>query len=124
MYLYGYVIPVPEDRKDDYRAWSELSAGILKDYGCLEIVQGWEDDVPDGQVTDFRRAVAALPGERIVFCWQVWPDRQTLDDAQPRLMEDPRLSAEPPFDASRLIMGGFTPLHTFGRADVKSAPEA
>lgn len=32
-------------------------ARFFRDYGCLEIVECWEDFVPDGQQTDFRRAV-------------------------------------------------------------------
>jgi len=118
MYVCGLVIPVPEDRLDAYRAWAELSAAIFKDYGCLEIVESWEDFVPDGQQTDFRRAVAAAPGEKIVFCWQVWPDRESFRDAETRMHEDPRLdgSGEPPFDARRLILGCFSPVFTMGRA--------
>ena len=71
MHICGMVIPVPEDRLDDYRQWAEASAAFFREYGCLEIVESWEDFVPDGKQTDFRRAVAARPGEKIVFAWQV-----------------------------------------------------
>ncbi len=115
MYIAGLVIPVPEGRMQDYRAWAETSAALLRDYGCLEIVEAWEDNVPAGSLTDFRRAVAARPGERIVFAWQVWPDRATLDAAEARLATDPRAEAAPPFDGRRLIIGGFAPIFTMGR---------
>ena len=51
---------------------------IFKKYGCLEIVEAWEDNVPVGRQTDFRRAVAAKEGERIVFTWQIWPGQGDL----------------------------------------------
>lgn len=117
MYVTGFVIPVPEDRKADYLRWAELSAAILKDYGCIEIVEAWEDEIPDGRLTDFRRAVQARPGERIVFCWKIWPDKASLEAGEAAMHEDPRLdgSGEPPFDARRLILGSFDTVFTMGR---------
>ena len=59
MYVCGLVIPVPEGKMEAYRRWAENGAQLFKEYGCLEIVECWEDFVPDGKQTDFRRAVAA-----------------------------------------------------------------
>jgi len=117
MYVCGLVIPVPEDKIDAYRQWAQNGAQFFKEYGCLEIVESWEDFVPDGKHTDFRRAVAAKPGEKIVFCWQVWPDKASFTDAENRMHDDPRMdtAGEPPFDASRLILGCFQPVFEMGR---------
>ena len=117
MYIAGLVIPVPGDRMEAYREWAEKGAAIFKNYGCLEIVESWEDFVPDGKQTDFRRAVAAQEGEKIVFSWQIWPDKESLDAAETRMHEDGVLdtAGDPPFDASRLILGCFTPIATMGR---------
>ena len=117
MYVCGLVIPVPADKEEAYRAWAENGARIFKSYGCLEIVESWEDFVPDGKHTDFRRAVAAKEGERIVFTWQIWPDREMFQAAETRMHEDPRMDAagQPPFDAGRLILGCFQPLTMMGR---------
>jgi len=102
---------------DAYRRWAENGAKIFKDYGCLEIVESWEDFVPDGRQTDFRKAVAAKPGEKIVFVWQVWPDKAQFYAAEEQMHKDPRLDAagQPPFDASRLILGCFSPIAQMGR---------
>ncbi len=117
MYICGLVIPVPGERMEAYRAWAKNGAEIFKRYGCLEIVEAWEDFVPDGKQTDFRRAVAAQPGEKIVFTWQVWPDKETFEASETRMHEDSVLdtAGEPPFDARRLILGCFTPVFTMGR---------
>jgi uncharacterized protein YbaA (DUF1428 family) len=92
--------------------------GDLQEYGCLEIVESWEDNVPTGKLTDFRRAVAAQEGEKIVFSWQVWPDKATLEAAEARMHADARfdISGEIPFDPKRLILGCFKPIHTMGRS--------
>lgn len=117
MYVAGLVIPVPGDAMEAYRAWAQTSAAFFKEYGCLEIVECWEDLVPEGKQTDFRKAVAARPGEKIVFTWQVWPDKASFYAAEEQMHQDPRMDAtrEPPFDASRLILGCFAPIFTMGR---------
>ena len=117
MYICGLVIPVPEDKQEAYRAWAERGAAIFKRYGCLEIVESWEDFVPDGSRTDFRRAVAAEPGEKIVFTWQIWPSKEALETAEEKMHQDPRMepAGEIPFDPKRLIVGCFSPVHIMGR---------
>jgi uncharacterized protein YbaA (DUF1428 family) len=59
------------DKMEAYRNWAANGAAFFKEYGCLEIVESWEENVPNGKQTDFRRAVAAKDGEKIVFTWQV-----------------------------------------------------
>jgi uncharacterized protein YbaA (DUF1428 family) len=117
MYVAGLVIPVPEDKMDAYRRWAENGARIFKDHGCLEIVESWEDYVPDGKQTDFRRAVAAKDGEKIVFTWQIWPDKASFYAAEAKMHGDGCLDTpdEPPFDARRLILGCFQPIFSMGR---------
>lgn len=117
MYVAGLVIPVPEDKMEAYRKWAENSARIFKEHGCLEIVESWEDFVPDGKQTDFRRAVAAKEGEKIVFTWQIWPDKKSFYAAEAKMHKDGSLdnSGDPPFDARRLILGCFAPIFSMGR---------
>ena len=118
MYVCGLVIPVPEDRLEAYRAWAKNGAELFKEYGCLEIVESWEDFVPDGQHIDFRRAVAAKGDEKIVFTWQVWPDKARFQAAEKKMHQDPRMdtAGQPPFDAKRLILGCFEPIVSMGRS--------
>jgi uncharacterized protein YbaA (DUF1428 family) len=119
MYIAGFVIPVPADKMEAYRKWAEMSSAFFKEYGCLEIVEAWEDKVPTGQTTDFRRAVAAKEGEKIVFSWQVWPSKAFLDAAEEKMHQDPRMeiTGDIPFDTKRMILGCFKPIHVMGRTD-------
>ena len=111
-YIDGFVIPVPPGKKEAYREMAAAAAPIFQEYGALQVVEAWEDDVPDGTVTDFRRAVQARQGESIVFSWIVWPSREARDEGNKRVMADPRLqpTGEMPFDTKRMIVGGFKPI--------------
>ncbi len=111
-YIDGLVIPVPADKKQAYRKMAAEAAQIFKQYGATRIVECWGDDVPDGKVTDFKRAVEAEPGETIVFSWIVWPSKAARDEGNRKVMADPRMRPGPdmPFDGKRLIYGGFEPL--------------
>jgi uncharacterized protein YbaA (DUF1428 family) len=111
-YVDGFVIPVPAGKKDAYRDLAALAAPVFKEHGALRVVECWQDDVPDGKVTDFKRAVQAEEGESIVFSWIVWPSREARDEGNRKAMADPRLAmpAEMPFNTQRMIYGGFTTL--------------
>ena len=68
-YIEGYVAAVPKANKDAYRKHASDAAPYFKKLGATHLVENWGDDVPEGKVTDFRRAVKAKPDETIVFSW-------------------------------------------------------
>jgi uncharacterized protein YbaA (DUF1428 family) len=107
------VIPVPEANKDAYRDMAAKTAPMFQEHGATRIVECWGDAVPEGKVTDFRKAVQAEEGEAVVFSWIVWPDKATADAAHEKIWSDPRM-AKPdgpiPFDGKRMIYGGFMPI--------------
>ena len=78
--------------------------------------------MPDGEFTDYRKAVQALPDEKIVFAWAVWPDRQTGAVAHEGMWVDPRMLAieEMPMDSKRMILGGFEPIFSYPK-DIENA---
>lgn len=112
MYVNGFLLAVPEGNKDAYRETAAKFWAIAKDFGALSHMEAWEDNVPDGKTTDFRRAVKCEPGEKVVFSWITWPDKAAADTFEAEMENDPRMAdfGEMPFDGKRMIYGGFEPL--------------
>jgi len=111
-YIEGFVMAVPNGNKQAMRESAARFAAMLQGYGASRVVDAWGDDVPDGQVTDFRRAVKAGAQETVVFAWAEWPSKQTRDEANAKRRNDHRLQpADMPFDGRRMIFGGFEVLH-------------
>jgi uncharacterized protein YbaA (DUF1428 family) len=112
-YTDGFVVPVPAGKRDAYRAMAQKAAAIFREYGAVRVVEGWGDDVPDGKITDFRRAVKAEDGETVVYSWIEWPSKAVRDEAWAKVMADPRMQPDKenmPFDGKRMFWGGFAPV--------------
>lgn len=109
-YFEGFIVPVPEANREVYRKHAADAAPIFLDIGVKRHFEAWDSDVPEGKVTDFRKAVDAKPDEKIVFAWFEYPDKATRDSANERMRSDERMKdigASMPFDGKRMIYGGF-----------------
>ncbi len=110
-YVDGIIASVPDAQREAYAEFARLTSGIFLAHGATRVVDGWGEDVPDGQVTDFRRAVQAKPGETIVLGWVEWPDKATHDKGMAAVMQDPAMAAaSPPWNGPTAIFGGFAPI--------------
>ena len=111
-FIDGFVAAVPSKNKQAYLDFAKKSLPLWKEYGATRMVEAWGEDVPEGKVTDFKRAVKAEPGEEIVFSWIEWPSKSVRDSGMKKMMDDPRMKAmqDMPFDGKRMIIGGFQPI--------------
>ena len=111
-YVDGFVIPVPKDKLETYKAQAALCAQVWKEYGALTSVECVADDVPYGVLTSFPRGVQAKEDEIVIFSWIVYEDRASRDAVMEKVMADPRMKPmmeSPAFDGKRMIFGGFQP---------------
>ena len=109
-YIDGVVCAAPSADKESYRAFAQKMGALFKEFGALNVVDCWGDDVPEGKVTSFTMAVKREPNETVVFSWITWPSRAARDDGWKKAMADERMQpgASPmPFDGKRMIFGGF-----------------
>jgi uncharacterized protein YbaA (DUF1428 family) len=111
-YIDGFVIAVPTAKRDAFITHATTFDSIFLEVGATRVVECWGDDVPEGKLTDFRRAVQATDEEAVVFSWVEWPDKATRDAGMEKFMKDPRMAeaSDMPFDGKRMIFGGFAPV--------------
>ena len=116
-YIDGFVMAVPTANKQKFIEHGNSIDTIFTDLGATRVVECWADDVPEGEVTDFGKAVKATEEESVVFSWIEWPDKETRDAAMSKMMsddfKDERMDQEKnpmPFDGKRMIYGGFRPI--------------
>lgn len=108
-YIDGFVLAVPEDKKDDYLEHARACVPVFKKYGAVRLVENWGVDVPDGELTSFPMAVKCKPGEVVMFSWVEWPSKTVRDTGMKALVKDPFFAQDHaiPFDGKRMLLGSF-----------------
>ena len=111
-YVDGFVVPVPKKKLADYRRLAAKAGKVWMEHGALEFVECVADDVKPGKTTSFPQSVKLKAGEIVVFSYIVYKSRAQRDRVNKKVMADPRLSdmmdpSTHPFDAKRMIFGGF-----------------
>lgn len=102
------VIPVPTGNKAAYLEHSRATTPFFKECGALSVTECWGEDVPDGKITDFKKAVQLKDGETVAVGWITWPDRATRDRGWDVMMKDESMmKMDMPFDGKRMIFAGF-----------------
>jgi len=111
-YVDGFVLPIPKKHAATYRRIARKAGQVWREHGALEYRECIADDVKKGKTTSFPRSVKLKPNETVWFSWIVFKSRQHRDRVNAKVMQDPRIarmmsSDEMPFDARRMIYGGF-----------------
>jgi len=111
-YVDGFVVPVPKDKIEAYKAISEKASKVWKEYGALEYRECVLEDPVAKEVLPFPELAGAKPDETVVFAYITYHSRAHRDEVNAKVMADPRLNemcgAEGmPFDCKRMAYGGF-----------------
>ena len=114
-YVDGFIVPVPKRKLAAYRRMAKKASKVWREHGALDYREWVADDVKMGKWTSFPRSVKLKPDETVVFAWIVYKSRAQRDAVNAKVMKDPRLASMMnlktiPFDAKRMIWGGFKPL--------------
>jgi uncharacterized protein YbaA (DUF1428 family) len=114
-YVDGFVVPLPKRNLKAYRRLATQAGKIWREHGAVDYWECVADDVKAGKVTSFPRSVKLKSGETVLFSWIVFKSRAHRDQVSAKVIADPRLAAvmdgkSMPFDATRMIYGGFKSL--------------
>jgi uncharacterized protein YbaA (DUF1428 family) len=116
-YVDGFIVAVPKKNQQAYVRMARKSGKVWRDHGALDYREWVADDVKVGKRTSFPRSVKLKPDETVVFSWITYKSRAHRDRVNKKVMADKRLAdmMNPktlPFDAKRMIYGGFESLVT------------
>ena len=115
-YVYGFVVPVPKKSLAAYRSIARKAGKIWREHGALEFRECVADDVKIGKWTSLPRSVKLKPSETVVFSYSsliiVYKSHADRHRVNAKVMKDKRLVKmmdlkSLPFDAKRMIYGGF-----------------
>ena len=111
-YVDGFVVPVPKKNLKVYRAMAKKFAKVWIEHGAASVHECVADDVAMGKWTSFPRSVKLKPSETVVFSYITYKSRAVRNSCMKKVMNDKRIAdmmsgKKMPFDAKRMIFGGF-----------------
>lgn len=114
-YVDGFVIPLPKRRVAAYTRMARIGRRVWMRHGALDYRECVLEDPAVYCGPGFRKGIRVKRGETVVFAYIVYKSRAHRDQVNARVIQDPELTAglDPaamPFDARRMIHGGFRTL--------------
>ena len=114
-YVDGFVIPIPKQNVAAYTKMAQTGAKVWLDHGALEYRECVGEDMNTKFGLSFPAGIKAKDDESVVFAWIVFNSRAHRDRVNAKVMKDPRIAEsmakmEMPFDAKRMLYGGFSVL--------------
>lgn len=115
-YVDGFLIAVPKKKLAAYKKMAKLGSKVWREHGALDYRECVADDVSWGKRTSFPRAVKQKPNETVIFSYITYKSRKHRDAVNKKAMNDKRFEKidfkSMPFDAKRMIFGGFKTIVT------------
>jgi uncharacterized protein YbaA (DUF1428 family) len=114
-YVDGFIVAVPKKNLQAYVRMAKKAGKVWREHGALDYREWVAEDVKVGKRTSFPRSVKLKPDETVVFSWITYKSRAHRGRVNKKMMADKRLAdmMNPktlPFDAKRMIYGGFESL--------------
>lgn len=117
-YVDGFVLTVPNDKRDAYREMASEAGQLWIDHGALKYVEAIGDDLePETNgmpMRTFPEIAEAGDDDTVVFSFIVFESREHRDEVNAKVMKDPKMNPEDvdeeqemPFDESQMAYGGF-----------------
>ena len=111
-YVDGFITPVPKKNVAAYRRMARKAGRIWREHGALEFIECVGEDLDSKETEAFPKALKVKRGETIMFSWVVYKSRRHRDRVIAKVLSDPRMlpmmnPKTMPFDAGRMLYGGF-----------------
>lgn len=114
-YVDGFVLPVPENRLEDYRVMAQQAGEVWMEHGALAYKECVGEDLNSEFANgSFPKIAGAQEGETVILAFIIFNSREHRDEVNAKVHQDPRMQCgdmkDLPFDCARMNYGGFTTL--------------
>ena len=112
-YVDGFVIPVPKKNLKAYVRMAKVGKELWLKHGALDYKECVGEDLKTKWGMPFSRMMKLKPGETVVFSYIVFKSRVHRDRVNAKVMKEMEKMGdmkEMPFDAKRMVYGGFKAL--------------
>jgi uncharacterized protein YbaA (DUF1428 family) len=114
-YVDGFVLTIPQDKRNEYKKLAKEAAQVWKKFGALDYKECRIDDVQPQWVTfTFPKMAKAKEGEEVWFSFITYKtkaDRNKVNKAVMAYFDKKypnKKTKDMPFDMKRMAYGGFT----------------
>jgi len=113
-YVDGYILPIPKKNLRAYTRMAEMGRKMWTKHGALDYKECVGDDLAPTFAKPFTRLLKLKPNETAVFAYIVFKSRTHRDQVNKKVMKEMNdmggLPKDMPFDAKRMVYGGFKTL--------------
>ena len=109
-YVDGYVIPLPKKNLKTYIRMARIGKDMWMKHGALDYKECVAEDLKTKWGTPFPQMMKLKPNETVVFSYVVFKSRAHRDRVNAKVIRDMESMGgmkEMPFDAKRMVYGGF-----------------
>ena len=112
VYIDGFVLPLREDRLDEYQAIAAKAGALWIEHGALHYYECAGDDLDVKDQVPFPKIAQAQAGETVIFALIIYRSSEHRDEVNAKVLADPRMEGmcDPqnmPMDCARMAYGGF-----------------
>jgi uncharacterized protein YbaA (DUF1428 family) len=112
-YVDGYVLPIPKKNLKAYTQMARMGRRVWMKHGALDYRECVGEDLEPAWGMPFSQLLKLKPGETVVFAYVVFKSRAHRDRVNAKVMKEMTAIGAPkdmPFDAKRMVWGGFKTL--------------
>jgi len=111
-YIDAFVIPLPKKKLAAYRTMARFGCKLWREHGALDYKECLGHDLKTPWALGFPQGLRLKAGETVVFSWILFKSKSHRDQVNKKVMADPRMEKfmdpkKMPFDAKRMLYGGF-----------------
>lgn len=112
-YTDAYLLPIPNDKFDEYRAIASMAGPVWIEHGALSYKEFVIDDDNIDQMISFSKLAGVQENETCIIAFATYKSREHRDEVMAKVMTDQRLKDacdqdKMPFEFTRMAYGGFS----------------